>query len=121
MAVIGAASISARDGAASTWALGDPLRGSERRDWPSSAARRGLGQRRGAGGRVGRITDERARFLPEIKSTCARVARLVSQAEERGFLPLVLGGDHSVALGTLGGLARGPGPEASSGSTRTAI
>jgi arginase len=29
---------------------------------------------------------------------------------EDGYLPLVLGGDHSVALGTLGGLARARGP-----------
>jgi arginase len=50
--------------------------------------------------------DERARFLPQIKATCERVARLVSHAVEDGLLPLVLGGDHSVALGTLGGLAR---------------
>jgi arginase len=56
------------------------------------------------------ITDERIRYLPEIKSTCARVARLVSHAVEQGYLPLVLGGDHSVGLGTLGALARGSGP-----------
>ena len=49
--------------------------------------------------------DQRARFLPQIKATCERVARLVVQALEQGFRPLVLGGDHSVALGTLGGLA----------------
>lgn len=54
--------------------------------------------------------DERMRFLPQIKETCERVAELVSQAAEDGFMPLVLGGDHSVALGTLGGLARARGP-----------
>jgi arginase len=54
--------------------------------------------------------DERARFLREIKSTCAAIADLVAQAKGEGFLPLVLGGDHSVALGTLGGLARQAGP-----------
>ncbi len=55
--------------------------------------------------------DERARFLPEVKATCERVAELVCRAVEEGGLPLVLGGDHSVALGTLGALAaaRGPG------------
>ena len=51
-------------------------------------------------------TDETARYLPEIKAACGRVARLVSLALDQGSLPLVLGGDHSVALGTLGGLAR---------------
>jgi arginase len=38
------------------------------------------------------------------------VAELVAQAAADGQLPLVLGGDHSVALGSLGGLARVHGP-----------
>jgi arginase len=50
--------------------------------------------------------DETARYLPEIKAACGRVARLVGLALEQDALPLVLGGDHSVALGTLGGLAK---------------
>ena len=65
-------------------------------------------------------TDESARYLPEIKAAGGRVARLVGLALEQGALPLVLGGDHSVALGTLGGLARQQGSAACSGSTRTA-
>ena len=56
------------------------------------------------------VGDERVRFLPQIKETCERIAELVARAVEEGFLPLVLGGDHSVALGTLGGLARASGP-----------
>jgi arginase len=56
------------------------------------------------------VGDERARFLAQIKSTCERVARLVGQAVQQGFVPLVLGGDHSVALGTIGGLAETLGP-----------
>jgi arginase len=54
--------------------------------------------------------DERMRFLSQIKETCERVADLVVRAVEEGLLPLVLGGDHSVALGTLGGMARAKGP-----------
>jgi arginase len=52
-----------------------------------------------------------ARFLEEIKATCERIARAVGVAVEEGRTPIVLGGDHSIALGTLGGLAsvRGPG------------
>ena len=49
--------------------------------------------------------DPRARYLPEIRAACGRVARLVAHAVDEGMTPLVLGGDHSVALGTLGGLA----------------
>ena len=51
------------------------------------------------------LRDERARFLPEIHDTCELIAARVAEAASRGALPLVLGGDHSVALGTLGGLA----------------
>jgi arginase len=51
------------------------------------------------------LRDERARFLPEIKETCARIAAKVVEESNAGARPLVLGGDHSVALGTLGGLA----------------
>ena len=51
------------------------------------------------------LHDERARFLPEIKETCARIAAKVVEEASIGARPLVLGGDHSVALGTLGGLA----------------
>jgi arginase len=53
--------------------------------------------------------DEHARFLDEIKATCAEIADLVARAKAEGQMPLVLGGDHSVALGTLGGLARASG------------
>jgi arginase len=50
------------------------------------------------------------RYLPQIKATCERIAELVAGAVGDGHFPLVLGGDHSVALGTLGGLARASGP-----------
>ena len=56
------------------------------------------------------LHDERARFLPEIKETCARIAAKVVEESSAGATPLVLGGDHSVALGTLGGLASAHGP-----------
>jgi arginase len=54
--------------------------------------------------------DEQARFLPQIKATCEQIAGLVVTALEQGYRPLVIGGDHSVALGSLGGLARFHGP-----------
>jgi arginase len=55
------------------------------------------------------VGDEQARFLPEIKATCSRVADRVAEAAAEGHMPLVLGGDHSVALGSLAGLARAHG------------
>src|SRR6266540_5206275 len=50
------------------------------------------------------VGDEHARFLPQIKATCERITRLVSSAVRDEFVSIVLGGDHSVALGTLAGL-----------------
>jgi arginase len=54
--------------------------------------------------------DEHARFLPQIKETSQRIAQLVWRASRDGFVPIVLGGDHSVALGTLAGLREVHGP-----------
>jgi arginase len=56
------------------------------------------------------VGNERARFLEEIKATCSEIADLVAKARIEGYVPLVLGGDHSVGLGTLAGLARSAGP-----------
>jgi arginase len=56
------------------------------------------------------IDDHKARFLPQILALCDRVAKLVEQARLRGETPLVVGGDHSVALGSLVGMAEAHGP-----------
>jgi arginase len=49
---------------------------------------------------------ERARFLPQIAHSCSRLADMVEKAAEEGRVPLVLGGDHSVAIGTVTGISR---------------
>jgi arginase len=51
-----------------------------------------------------------ARYLAQILQACGRVADLVARASGEGALPLVLGGDHSIAMGTLGGMAKVHGP-----------
>ena len=56
------------------------------------------------------VVDEHARFLPQIKDTCERIAQLVARATADGYIPVVLGGDHSVALGTFSGLRQVHGP-----------
>jgi arginase len=57
------------------------------------------------------VRHEEARFLPAILATCAQIARRVKDiAQEEGALPLVLGGDHSIAMGTIGGLHAASGP-----------
>jgi arginase len=47
-----------------------------------------------------------ARYLPDIAETCARLAAMVHQALGESKMPLVLGGDHSVAVGTVSGISR---------------
>jgi arginase len=49
---------------------------------------------------------QNARFLPQIAQTCARLAKTVGEAADAGKMPVVLGGDHSIAIGTLSGMSR---------------
>jgi arginase len=56
------------------------------------------------------VDDEHARFLPQIKAISGRIAQLVAHDSREGYIPVVLGGDHSVALGTLAGLQEVHGP-----------
>jgi arginase len=46
-----------------------------------------------------------AKYLKEIAATCTQHAELVLKTLEAGKVPLVLGGDHSVAAGTVAGVA----------------
>ena len=50
--------------------------------------------------------DPRAKYLPQIAAACDRLAAGVHGALARGAAPLVLGGDHSVAIGTVTGVSR---------------
>jgi len=47
----------------------------------------------------------RAKYLKEITATCTKHAELVLKTLEAGKTPVVLGGDHSVAAGTVAGVA----------------
>ncbi|MGH2791060.1 MAG: arginase [Actinomycetota bacterium] len=55
--------------------------------------------------------DEHARYLPAILASCAQIAKDVTTTARSEAMPLVLGGDHSIAMGTLAGLhsLNGPG------------
>ena len=46
-----------------------------------------------------------AKYLKEITATCIKSADLVLKTLEAGKVPLILGGDHSVAAGTVSGVA----------------
>jgi arginase len=47
--------------------------------------------------------DVHARYLPEILRSCSQIARRVAELAQHE-MPLILGGDHSIAMGTLAGL-----------------
>lgn len=49
--------------------------------------------------------DLKARFKPQILEVCARLAALVKRYLTEGEFPLVIGGDHSIAMGTVAGVA----------------
>jgi arginase len=51
------------------------------------------------------VGEKRAKYLQEIAETCADVAAAAEKSLAEGFLPLVLGGDHSIAAGVAAGVA----------------
>jgi arginase len=53
--------------------------------------------------------DERARYLTEIAGVLETLAERVRGVRRAGRLPVVLGGDHSIALGTVSGMAAAGG------------
>lgn len=50
---------------------------------------------------------EKLRYLEPIAALCEALADAVAACVERGQLPLILGGDHSLAIGSASGSARG--------------
>ena len=49
--------------------------------------------------------NSKLKFLPEIVEGCSKLAVRVELAKDEGALPVVMGGDHSIAIGTIAGLA----------------
>jgi arginase len=49
--------------------------------------------------------EKRAKFLAEILDACKELSGLVEKTLGEGMLPIVLGGDHSIAIGTVSGLS----------------
>jgi arginase len=54
---------------------------------------------------TGTPEDIEARFKPQILDVCTRLAERVVTILEDGDFPLILGGDHSIAMGTFAGTA----------------
>jgi arginase len=49
--------------------------------------------------------EKHAKYLHEIAETCRELAEITEKSLAEGFLPLVLGGDHSIAIGTCSGVS----------------
>ncbi len=49
--------------------------------------------------------EKRAKYLAEIADACKDLGAIVEKSLEETMLPVVLGGDHSIAAGTLSGVA----------------
>ena len=49
--------------------------------------------------------DPKARFLSSIAHCCERLRGRVSRLLQEGRFPLVVGGDHSIAVGTVAGIS----------------
>ena len=50
-------------------------------------------------------TNTRAHYLPEITSVCEQLANTVEETVSKGAIPVILGGDHSIAIGSAAGVA----------------
>lgn len=50
--------------------------------------------------------DPRARYLDEIVSVCRELGRRVAEVAMAGRFPIVMGGDHSLSVGTVSGIRR---------------
>ncbi len=46
------------------------------------------------------------KYLKEIRATCVTLRNVVTRTMDEGVIPVVLGGDHSIAMGTIAGVAR---------------
>jgi arginase len=51
------------------------------------------------------ITDRNLKYLPEIAVACDALAAQVESTLEAGAIPIILGGDHSIAIGSVSGLS----------------
>src|SRR6186713_1653005 len=49
--------------------------------------------------------DQNPKYLNEIAASCAVMASVLRTELERGAFPIILGGDHSIAIGTFSGIA----------------
>jgi len=49
--------------------------------------------------------EDKLKYLREVSSTCERLCGAVKSSLDEGELPITLGGDHSIAIGSIAGVA----------------
>ncbi|HZW82936.1 MAG TPA: arginase [Candidatus Deferrimicrobium sp.] len=52
------------------------------------------------------IKDRKLKYLPEIVKVSDELCAMVADAAEQGCIPLILGGDHSIGIGSLAGMSK---------------
>ncbi|WAH37428.1 arginase [Alicyclobacillus dauci] len=50
--------------------------------------------------------DNRLRFLREVTEVSKELCSIVSRVVDEGYIPIILGGDHSIAIGSVAGMAQ---------------
>ncbi|MHB8567470.1 MAG: arginase [Nitrososphaerales archaeon] len=55
---------------------------------------------------VSRVEYSNAKYLSQVRDVCLELSKAVISSLRSGRFPLVLGGDHSIAIGTLSGIYR---------------
>lgn len=54
--------------------------------------------------------ESRLKYLEQVRTVCDELRKLVRDALQEGALPVILGGDHSLAMGSVAGAVEAQGP-----------
>jgi arginase len=58
-----------------------------------------------------KLRNPQLRYVDEIVSACGKLAKKVEKSARNGNFPIILGGDHSIVMGTMAGLVKAKGPQ----------
>lgn len=58
-----------------------------------------------------KLRNPQLRYLDEIVRACEAIAKKVEKSARAGHFPLVMGGDHSIVMGTIAGLTKAKGTQ----------
>lgn len=58
-----------------------------------------------------KLRNPQLRYMDEIVRACEVLGKKVEKSAKAGHFPVVLGGDHSIVMGTMAGLVRAKGPQ----------